>query len=195
MDISGISSSSLLSKLWQAIEAESVSSTSLLNGSGVCTADSVSDSTTGLTADFTKPAELYSKLQQLKEEDPEKFTQLMTDIAEKLKAAAAETDDENEKAILTDLAKKFQSVADGGDLSQLLPPPPPNEAYTSGSTNAYLQNMPDSSQSQSPLDILVLLENSGSSSASSTSDSSSSSGKDFSELLKSIFSELVEALA
>ncbi len=88
------------------------------------------------SAEISKTGDFFSKLQQLQEADPDKFTEVVSDIADQLEEAAANTDDEDEKERLTELAEKFQSVADGeADISTLQPPPPP-EAGQSGYSNA-----------------------------------------------------------
>lgn len=81
--------------------------------------------------DVSKPTELYAKLQELAESDPEKLKEVCGSIAEQLEAAAEE-DDSFGGQMLSDLAEKFQSVAEGGDLSQLEPPsgPPPGGPRT-----------------------------------------------------------------
>jgi hypothetical protein len=89
------------------------------------------------SVDLSKPAQLFSKLQELAKSDPEKFKQVCADIAEKLKAASQETTGRDAN-MLADLAQKFQNVADGGDISQLQPPPPPSFSQ-SGGVSAYSQ--------------------------------------------------------
>jgi len=88
----------------------------------------------GSGADVSKPSELLSRLEQLKNDNPEKFTDVMNDIAGLLQQASeelAETDSE-EASFLSMLSSVFSSVAQTGDLSQLqpagekAPPPPPS---------------------------------------------------------------------
>lgn len=93
----------------------------------------------GSGADVSKPSELLSRLEQLKNDNPEKFTDVMNDIAGLLQQASeelAETDSE-EASFLSMLSSVFSSVAQTGDLSQLQPagekaPPPPPPADQAG---------------------------------------------------------------
>lgn len=97
------------------------------------TDDTTSSSTTSTSSssnradslDLSKPSEIYSKLQELAETDPDKLKEVCGKIAEKLKSAAESGDGQDNK-MLSDLAQKFQNVADGGDVSQLKPPEPPS---------------------------------------------------------------------
>ena len=94
----------------------------------------------GLTStdsiNLSKPAELLSKLEQLKQSDPDKFKEVLTNIADELNNAAKQKSGFIAQ-ILTSLADKFQSVANGGDISQLMPPNPPNsDLYTQQSGNS-----------------------------------------------------------
>jgi hypothetical protein len=102
------------------------------------------------TADVSKGAELMSNLEELQSSDPEAFTDLVSSFAEKLKEAAAETDDEEEKARLEDMASKFQSVADGdADISTLAPPEPPSAEDTQG-VGAYSQEQNNAAGQMQP---------------------------------------------
>jgi hypothetical protein len=108
-----------LTKLYQTQTIGSLSSGSTEASGTVTGTNSQSDS-----VDISKPAEMFAKLQQLAQTDPEKLKKLCADIAEKLKSAA-EKQTGRGASMLSDLAEKFQNVADGGDVSQLQPPPPP----------------------------------------------------------------------
>ena len=110
--------------------------------SGTQSITSGSDSNTssiGLT-DGTKissQAQFLSQLQQLQTNDPDKFKQVVTDIANKLGQAAQQLGKSGEGKFLADLAAKFQSVADTGDLSPLQPPvPQQNTAVAAYAANA-----------------------------------------------------------
>ncbi len=126
MSLTGISSSSYGLDLYDLLygseatnatsSSKSTETSSLASMTGIATTDS---------ADFSRPAEFFSKLQQLKDSDPEKFKQVCSDIAAKLRAAAEERGDTPEGKMLSELAEKFQNVADGGDISQLKPPERP----------------------------------------------------------------------
>lgn len=96
---------------------------------------------------FSKPAELFSNLQKLKISDPEKCKKICTEIASKLNAAAEENKGGKAEGFLLDMAKKFQSVADGGDISQLRPKkptPPAGLAQVMYATSAYSKNQNNS---------------------------------------------------
>ena len=117
MSVTGVSNSSTAQSIYQLYASQlssssSSTSTSSTNSTGSTKADS---------AHISKSGELFSKLQQLQSTDPEKFKEVCSNIAEKLKSAAEESGDTK----LSDLAEKFQNVADGGDISQLQPPKPP----------------------------------------------------------------------
>ena len=71
----------------------------------------------GDTTKVSKPAELLSKLQQLKDTDPTKFKAVMKDLSDKLSAAADSSGD----AKLKELADKFAKAGESGDLSSLAP--------------------------------------------------------------------------
>ncbi len=76
----------------------------------------------GDTASISQAGQLLSQLQDLQTSDPTKFTQLMTQEASKLQAAATQAGINTPQGqILSSMAQKFQSVANGGSLSQLAP--------------------------------------------------------------------------
>ena len=77
------------------------------------------------SVETSNPAEFFSKLQELQESDPEKFKEVVSDIADQLEAAAEDEDLSSASSMLSDLAAKFRDVANGGDISQLRPPEPP----------------------------------------------------------------------
>jgi hypothetical protein len=161
MSIAGINSdSSLLSllELYATQSADSVSSA----GTSSTTASTGASHSDADSVDFSKPAEMLSKLQQLKESDPEAFKELCTKIADELKASAQNATGRDAQ-MLSDLAEKFQNVADGGDISQLKPPDPPSLAGAEGGVGAYQQ------QDLSSLSSIL----NGSSSTSSQTDSGS----------------------
>ncbi|MCX7048413.1 MAG: hypothetical protein NTX50_23375 [Candidatus Sumerlaeota bacterium] len=115
MDISAISSimSSSATGLIQQLRS---TASSLLSG----VANGISD-TGSSTTKISKTADLLSRLQKLKDENPEEFKKLMTGIADKLNAAAKAQGDTQEGKLLSGLAQKFQDVANGADLSELAP--------------------------------------------------------------------------
>jgi len=114
------------------------------SGSSVTSAIGQSES-----AEFSNPAMMYSKLQELAQTDPEKLKEVCAKIAEQLQSASEEQDG-FQSNMLSDLAEKFQNVADGGDVSQLKPPEPPSGGGPGqGPIEKYQQQ-----QSQSLVDML-----------------------------------------
>ena len=138
MNLSGVGNSGSITDLTALYGAQVSRATS---SSTISAATSATEDTTGKTdsLSISKPAEMFSKLEQLKASDPEKFKQVVTDIASKLKSAA-EKQSGPAAAMLSDLAGKFENVAKGGDLSQLKPPNPPN--FAGGARGAAGQRPP-----------------------------------------------------
>lgn len=99
-----------------------VSSLSSPSASG--TSDTSEASGVAASADMSKPAELLNKLKQLKQQDPTKFKQVMSDIADELRTAAKNSGAAG-GAMLSKLADKFEQAGQTGDLSTLQPPPRP----------------------------------------------------------------------
>ncbi len=128
----GISSvgASTVSELYQLLASQSVSAASSGDTTLVAAMGDRSD-----TVEMSKPAELFSKLQQLQASDPEKLKQVLADIAEKLRDAASQKEGEQAQR-LNELADRFEAASQDGDLSALQPPPPP----MSGGVDAYQQN-------------------------------------------------------
>jgi hypothetical protein len=96
---------------------------------------STTDSTTD-TVDISKPAQLYSKLQQLASSDPEKLKEVCSSIADELESASKSATGFDAK-MYSALAGKFRSVSEGGDVSQLKPPEPPSGGPPPGVQGAY----------------------------------------------------------
>lgn len=168
------SSVTSISQLYGTQATSSVSSSTSTQTTG--TAASTLDRSDSL--DISGPAEMFSKLQELAESDPEKLKEVCSDIAEKLKNAA-ENQTGKDAEMLTDLAKKFQSVADGGDVSQLTPSkPPPPAGGPQGMINQYSKEEDDTT--------LELLE---------SQSSGRSKNSDIAALMSSIFDEINEAVA
>ncbi|MGD0209919.1 MAG: hypothetical protein ABSC14_02935 [Desulfomonilia bacterium] len=94
-------------------------------------------SSQGDSVNVSQSSQLFSQLQQLQQSDPDKFKQVMTNIAGELQSAA-QGKDGFEAKLFSDLATKFQNVANGGDISQLMPPTPSSsDQYTQqGSVSA-----------------------------------------------------------
>ena len=121
MGISAIGSQ-LVSSLNQILHARLSSS---ITARSETSGGSETDSVEGVSKRVSKPAQLLSKLQQLQEQDPEKLKEVLAQIADALRSAAA-ADDSEESQFLTMLADKFDEAAKTGDLSVLQPPAPPN---------------------------------------------------------------------
>ncbi len=66
---------------------------------------------------ISKPAELLQKLQQLQQQDPAQFKQVMSQLADTLQQVADKSGNSN--GIATKLAAAFKSAADSGDLSTI----------------------------------------------------------------------------
>ncbi len=87
-------------------------------------------SSQGDSVNVSQASQLFSQLQQLQQSDPDKFKQVLTNIASELQSAA-QGKSGFEAQTLSDLATKFQNVANGGDISQLKPPSSSNsDQYT-----------------------------------------------------------------
>lgn len=120
MSISGINNQMpvIMTQMRQVMETKMEDALTQVNGDY--------DNILGSKVDFSKPSELLSQLEQLKNEDPEKFKELMNAIAEKLKEASEEMGDNGfASQMLAELSEKFANAAESGDLSLLQPPPPP----------------------------------------------------------------------
>lgn len=143
MSIGNISSDSILSRYSISnLSVNTVSATDTEDSAGISSVSSAkSDS-----VDFSKPSEMMSKLQKLKETDPEKFKEVCNNISEKLSSTAEESGDK----MLSDLAAKFQDVANGGDISQLKPPAPPEGGQRPQGVAAYSQNAESASANMVP---------------------------------------------
>lgn len=68
------------------------------------------------------PGAMLSKLKELQDKDPAKFTAAMSDIATKLDDAAKASTDPKEQKALSELSAKFKTAGETGDLSALGPP-------------------------------------------------------------------------
>ena len=136
MNVAGIGGGSLIDII-QRLDAATASNSTTGAGS------STSTGSTSDTVSISNSSNLLSKLQQLKTQDPAEFTQLMTSISQELKTAAQQETDSSQAGFLSGLASKFQSVANGGDLSQLAP----QTASGNSAINQYLQNSQSSAAS------------------------------------------------
>ena len=108
------------------------------------TSQGSSTAATSASVDISRPAELYAKLQQLQSTDPDKFKQVVSDVADKLKTLADQNSNSPQAKMLSSLAAKFQDVANGGDLSQLKPTEP-TSGQANNAASAYSQATQDGS--------------------------------------------------
>jgi hypothetical protein len=162
---------------------------SKLSGTSATSKGTSTAASSGLGADATelsKPAELYAKLQQLQQSDPEKFKAVTADIAAKLKAAAADQGDGFGGKMLSDLAAKFEAVANGGDITQLKPPSGPPPGGGGGPQGpARFKNQDD--------ELLLNLLN-GLNGDQDTTQDSTQSGTSIKDLFASFVDEVTQAL-
>jgi hypothetical protein len=86
------------------------------------TTDSTDTSSIGDAAvpHMSGPGKLMSKLAQLKSSDPSQFQSVVSDMASKLKDAAAQATGQ-QATFLTNLSNKLTDIANGGDISELKP--------------------------------------------------------------------------
>ncbi len=129
------------------------------------------------SASISGPGQLVSELQQLQQQNPTEFQQIVSQIAKQLESAAQQAGQGQQGTLLSDLAQKFQNVANGGDLSQLLPSQPANAVeQTYGQSGS-------------------VLTQAASTQTSATGASSSTSGVDLKQLFQSISNEVSQALS
>jgi hypothetical protein len=113
----------------------------------------------------------------LQAQNPAKFTQVVSEIASQLQAAAQQAQG-SQSTFLSNLASNFQSVASGGSLSQLQPQ---QHHHHHQVQQAYSQGTQNSSQG-----VAGLAQPSGSQSSSSST---------LQQLFTTISSEVSQALA
>jgi hypothetical protein len=75
----------------------------------------------GDSARVSEFGQLLSKLKQLQQSDPQKFKQVMSQLADSLKADAQNTSDPHAQEMLNKLSSKFAAAGELGDLSGLSP--------------------------------------------------------------------------
>lgn len=136
-----ISNARLVLNAYAPASVQSVGSATDSDADGsALTVSGSSGSTQAASVDISKPGELFSKLQKLKAQDPDKYKQVVSDLATKLKTAASSATGKDQE-FLTKLADKFQDAANGGDLT--LGPPANgtgNADGPKGAAAAYSQN-------------------------------------------------------
>ncbi len=72
---------------------------------------------TAASAQISKPGELLQKLQQLQQQDPTQFKQVLTQLADNLQQVADQSG--NSDGMAAKLATAFKNAADSGDLTAL----------------------------------------------------------------------------
>jgi hypothetical protein len=90
------------------------------------------------TSQVSPAGQLLSQLAQLRQKDPAKYKQLLTDFANQLKAAAQKATGAQAQS-LSQLADKVQKAADTGDLSPLKPPQATHGHHHHHGARAYQQ--------------------------------------------------------
>ncbi|HTV22635.1 MAG TPA: hypothetical protein VMG12_28295 [Polyangiaceae bacterium] len=88
------------------------------------------------------PAQLMSKLSQLRDSDPDRFSQVASGMAADLRNAASKDSGMGSK-MLTALASRLDDIASGGSIGQLEPsasPPGGGGAARSAAVQAYRAN-------------------------------------------------------
>jgi hypothetical protein len=168
----GSASSVYLTQQLQAITGQTAlgSLTAVPGGAGVAQS----------SATISGPGQLLSNLQQLQAQNPAKFQQVVSQIASQLQAAAQQTQGA-QSTYLSNLAAQFQSVANGGSLSQLVQPQQQHHHHHHHAQQAYSQ----SGQTQ-PQGLTGLAQSSGSQSSSNAS---------LQQLFSTISTEVSTALA
>jgi hypothetical protein len=117
MNINGVSNAS------SVIDIGAVSATDL---STLSTGGTDATSSPAAQASISKPGELFGKLQQLEQQDPDKFKQIVGSIADNLRSAAQQAGGQG-SSFLDKLADRFDQAAQTGDLSSLQPQQSPEQ--------------------------------------------------------------------
>ncbi|HTQ04365.1 MAG TPA: hypothetical protein VMI54_10930 [Polyangiaceae bacterium] len=112
MNINSVSSTDQISPLTQLTGGSTTSQTDSTPPPGIGDA---------AVAHMSGPSKLMSKLAALKADDPTKFQSVVSDMASKLKAEAAQVTGPQAQ-FLTNLSNKLSDIANGGDISELRGP-------------------------------------------------------------------------
>jgi hypothetical protein len=165
---------------------------------------------------ISQMGQFFNNLRTLQDTNPSEFQQLMSSISSQLSSAATQAGaGTNQGNFLSQLANQFASVANGGNLSQLLPQQQSpqslaEQAYfqvqqsVSSSLIQALNSSNSGSSSGDPMDSLLTsslgLGNSSSSSEiqsllSTTGSAGNSSSTDTSPLFQSIVQQVQQALS
>ncbi len=163
------------SSVYPAQQTQGINGLSALSGlAGAQTGSGVAQSPVKISG----PGQLLSNLQQLQTQNPAKFQQVVSQIASQLQTAAKQTQGP-QSTFLASLAAQFQSVANGGSLSQLQPQQ--HHRHHHHAQQAYSQNA-----GAQPQGLAGLAQPGG---------SQSSSGSTMQQLFATISSEVTQALA
>ncbi len=109
MNVNGISSTDQISQ----VNAPSAGSTNGANRQSSMPPPGIGEAA---VPNMSGPSKLMSKLSQLKAADPAQFQSVVSDMAQKLKDAAAQTSGP-QASFLTNLSNKLSDIANGGDIS------------------------------------------------------------------------------
>ena len=133
-------------------------SRSVSHSSNTCQTIPGAGSGSGDGADISGPGKVFAGLKQLASQDPAKFKEVASDIADKLKDAAGTAGSSAAGAaqFLTDLASKFETAAQTGDVSGLQPPTGGRPAF--GPVGGGYDQLGRSAASRSTLDLKALFE-------------------------------------
>jgi hypothetical protein len=136
----------------------------------------------GDTQSISPAGQFFSQLQGLQQNSPGTFQDLLKNISTQLQAAAKQVGaDTQQGQFLTSLANAFQSVADGGALSQLQP--------GGGGHHHHLQQAFAIGQQSTQQTLQDVLNSTG---PSGSSDTSSTNGQ---SLFDSILQQIAQAAA
>ena len=95
-----------------------VSSVSGVSSNSGGSSSPVSAAQPAATADISPAGSFFGNLEKLKEQDPAKLKQVLSDISTQLQTAAQSASG-SQQQFLTQLADKFQSASQSGDISAL----------------------------------------------------------------------------
>lgn len=151
------------------------------------------------SASISGPGQLYGNLQKLLAKDPDKFKQVVTQIANQLQSAAQQEGQDPVGQFLSKLADKFQNVANGGDLSRLQPHRHGHHAHQTYNQNGRYVPHPMPAQTGDYVPQLLPAQAGGYvpqplPATSPNSPDPSSSGTDIRQLFASIANEVSQAL-
>lgn len=129
MNINSVSSTDQLSALGSVSDQTTTNSPSSLPPPGAGIGDAAVPHMSG-------PGKLMSKLAALKQADPDKFQATVSDMASKLKDAAAQATGPQAQ-LLTNLSNKLSDIANGGDISELKGGGAPGGGQASGAQGVH----------------------------------------------------------